>query len=374
MLRAVVLLAIAAGICEGQQRPCDPQTPVGPSHDLYCLELVPAPGVSGVSGRIELSIPPGPFTVAVTPDGRTRFLPQITITGLAAGRRYDAWVASPLMDTVIRLGSVHNGMTTLPIVDLEKFFFLIKDRSGRVMLRGQSPSTRLFPPDLLEFSAGAVGQGSGVEHQHDMSGWPMVPVPAGLTMLPAEMALRPAIAPFLPDSMPPAPDARPSEVMHLKSGDTLRLQAGLVRRTLQGRTYTMYGYNGQYPGPLLEAAPGADIVVRFSNALPESSSIHWHGIRVDNASDGVEPVAHEFIYHLRVPDAGIYWYHPHVREDTQQELGLYGNILVRTEYGPVNREEVLILDDVLVGDDGLIPLARSLPRMRSWDGSGICFW
>ena len=59
-----------------------------------------------------------------------------------------------------------------------------------------------------------------------------------------------------------------------------------------------------------------------------------------------------FTYRLRFPDAGIYWYHPHVREDIQQELGLYGNMLVRpdsgTRYGPANREEVLMLDDLLV--------------------------
>jgi FtsP/CotA-like multicopper oxidase with cupredoxin domain len=61
------------------------------------------------------------------------------------------------------------------------------------------------------------------------------------------------------------------------------------------------------------------------------------------------------------PDAGIYWYHPHVREDIQQDLGLYGNMLVRpvTARREVNREEVLMLDDLLLGDDGLTP--RPLP-------------
>jgi FtsP/CotA-like multicopper oxidase with cupredoxin domain len=72
-----------------------------------------------------------------------------------------------------------------------------------------------------------------------------------------------------------------------------------------------------------------------------------------------------FTYHLRFPDAGIYWYHPHVREDIQQELGLYGNMLVRADsgadYGPANREAVLMLDDILVGDDGLVPLGLESP-------------
>jgi FtsP/CotA-like multicopper oxidase with cupredoxin domain len=191
----------------------------------------------------------------------------------------------------------------------------------------------------------------------------MVPMPPGLTMLPAEMALRPDVAPYLPPADSSAPLARPREVLRVADGDTVRLEAGLVRRILHGHTYTMFGYNGQYPGPLIEAARGAEIVVRFTNRLPDSSSIHWHGIRLDNAFDGVDGVrvGREFTYRVRFPDAGIYWYHPHLREDIQQELGLYGNILVRPEYGPANREEILILDDLLVGPEGPVPLGKDSP-------------
>jgi FtsP/CotA-like multicopper oxidase with cupredoxin domain len=68
---------------------------------------------------------------------------------------------------------------------------------------------------------------------------------------------------------------------------------------------------------------------------------------------------------VRFPDAGIYWYHPHVREDIQQDLGLYGNMLVRPGsagyYAPVNREQVLMLDDLLLGDDGLTPHGLEAP-------------
>ena len=82
------------------------------------------------------------------------------------------------------------------------------------------------------------------------------------------------------------------------------------------------------------------------------------------------PPGGEFTYRLRFPDAGIYWYHPHVREDIQQELGLYGNILVRRagDYAPANREEVLMLDDLLAGSDGLVPLGRDVAHPRA-DGA-----
>src|SRR6266850_2250427 len=384
--RLVLILALAAGICEGQARPCDPQTPLGPSHDLYCIELVAAPGVTGASGRVELSIPPGPFTVAVTPDGRSRFIPIVALSGLPDTGVFVAWVAPPQMDSLIKLGTVNNGRTTLRSIALEKFNFIItaersarvREPRGRVILRGQSPSTRLFPPDLLEFSLGNMGQGqaSADHHEHEsVGGWPMVPMPAGITMLPSEMALRPEVTPYLPVADTTAPLARPREVIRVSSGDTVRLSANLVRRVLNGRTYTMFGYNGQYPGPLIEAARGSEIVVQFTNQLPDSSSIHWHGIRVDNAFDGVDAVDRTFTYHVRFPDAGIYWYHPHQREDIQQELGLYGNLLVRSEYGPANREEILMLDDLLVGDSGLIFFVSSRRRHTSLQGdwsSDVC--
>jgi FtsP/CotA-like multicopper oxidase with cupredoxin domain len=125
----------------------------------------------------------------------------------------------------------------------------------------------------------------------------------------------------------------------------------------------LFGYNGQYPGPLLQVPQGAGILVRFRNELPMATTVHWHGLRLDNRYDGVPhhtqpPVApgDTFTYRLTFPDAGIYWYHPHVREDIQQDLGLYGNIAVapRTPRRAVDHEEVLALDDFLFTDDGQV--------------------
>jgi suppressor of ftsI len=368
VLTALLVLVLAVA----QQRPCDPPTPLGPSRDLYCIELVAAPGVRGVSGRVELASPPGPFTIDVTADGRSRFTPIAILSGLPPARTYIAWAVSPQMDTLIKLGPVKNGSTTLRPIDLDKFVILISgERSvsvgaphGRMILRGQSPSTRPFPPDVLEFSVGGMGMSGAMEHrQHDSTAWPMPPVPAGLTMLPAEMALRPDVTPFLPTTDALLPNADSNEVLRLKDGDIIDLDAELVRRTIAGQTFTMYSYNGQYPGPLIEVMRGSEIMVRFTNHLPDSTSIHWHGIRLENAFDGVDGVSDAFTYKLRFPDAGIYWYHPHIREDIQQALGLYGNILVREPGAkvPANREQFLMLQDLLVGDPGLIPFGRESP-------------
>jgi suppressor of ftsI len=392
----VLQLAIALGLdpapAAAQQRPCDTPDSLGPSRDLYCIELVPAPDIVGVSGRVELGHLPGPFTIAVGPAGEPRYRPIFSVAGLPSPASlghygtYVAWVTPPGMYPVTKLGVIRNGRTALATVDLEKFVILVtaepsgrvKEPSGRVVLRAQSPSTRLFPPDLLQFSIGAMGQGSGAEHHehHTMAAdsgalqWTMVPMPPGLTMLPSEMALRPDAAPYLPPTS--VAPARPHEVVHLRTGDTLRLEAGLVRRQIMGRSLTMYAFNGQYPGPLIEVARGSEITVAFANRLPQPTTVHWHGIRLANRDDGtpdltqpVVPPGGEFTYRLRFPDSGIYWYHPHVREDIQQELGLYGNILVRRtageDYGPANREQVLILDDLLIGDAGLVPLGEETP-------------
>src|SRR6185503_2102311 len=187
-----------------------------------------------------------------------------------------------------------------------------------------------------------------------------------LPMLPAEMTLRPKVAPYLPTANETSPRARPRELIRLKSGDTLRLRAGLVRRTFKDQTLTMFAFNDQYPGPLLQVPQGAEITVELTNALDQPTTVHWHGVRLDNRFDGTPdltqrpvPPGGRFTYHLRFPDAGIYWYHPHVREDVQQELGLYGNILVRSPrpdyFSAAHREEILMLDDLLLNDDGLVP-------------------
>jgi FtsP/CotA-like multicopper oxidase with cupredoxin domain len=162
------------------------------------------------------------------------------------------------------------------------------------------------------------------------------------------------------------PEAGRPELLELADGDTLNLQVSPVAKRLGDTTVRMLGYNGSIPGPTLKVAQGSEIVVHVTNQGDLDTTVHWHGLRLENKYDGVPhetqapiPVGGEFTYRIQFPDAGLYWYHPHIREDYTQELGLYGNILVVPTdpdyWPPGNRELVLTVDDLLL-EDGRIAL------------------
>jgi FtsP/CotA-like multicopper oxidase with cupredoxin domain len=164
------------------------------------------------------------------------------------------------------------------------------------------------------------------------------------------------------------PEAGRPQVLELAHGDTLDLQVGPVAKRLGGTTVRMLGYNGSIPGPTLKVQQGSEIIVHVTNQGDLDTTVHWHGLRLENKYDGVPhetqapiPVGGEFTYRIQFPDAGLYWYHPHIREDYTQELGLYGNILVVPAtpdyWPPVDRELALTLDDLLVEDGKVAPFS-----------------
>ena len=215
------------------------------------------------------------------------------------------------------------------------------------------------------------------QHASDTStvgdGWRMVPMGTNMPVLPGLEGAVPMVGPFVPGTGVDAsalPEARPSQVVTMSDGDTLDISVSMVRRTIEGHELVMFGYNGQYPGPLIRATKDATIIVRVTNRIQLPTTIHWHGIRIDNRFDGVPGVTQpaiqrgeSFTYQVKLPDSGMFWYHPHVREDVQQDLGLFGNLLVTSSdpdyYGPAHREEVFVLDDILMDEHGLIPWGES---------------
>jgi FtsP/CotA-like multicopper oxidase with cupredoxin domain len=128
-----------------------------------------------------------------------------------------------------------------------------------------------------------------------------------------------------------------------------------------GRVTRAWGFNGQIPGPTIEARVGDVLEVRLTNRLPEPTVIHWHGLQVPAAMDGTDMVQRRvapgetFTYRFKLPDAGTFWYHPHMNETVQLERGLYGAIVVRGPDEPqLDAERVLVLDDTQLDRKGQI--------------------
>lgn len=138
----------------------------------------------------------------------------------------------------------------------------------------------------------------------------------------------------------------------------------------------VWNYNGTVPGPELRIKLGDTIRVNFTNNLPEETTIHWHGVRVPNAMDGVpgvtqDPIQPEesFIYEFTPKDPGTFWFHPHVRGSEQVERGLFGILIVEDEYSELYSQDVTwVLDDWRLMDDYQIDPSFNTGHDLSHDG------
>ncbi len=153
-----------------------------------------------------------------------------------------------------------------------------------------------------------------------------------------------------------------------------------------GSPERVWTFNGTTPGPELRARVGDTLSIRFKNKLPVPSTIHWHGVEVNNRSDGSQVTQNEvppggtFRYRFKVTRPGVYWYHPHIKPSNQVFRGLYGPLIVTDEHEEEltrlgvlpRRQELLMLTDVTVckepgsNDEATFPADGSLP----WAGPG----
>jgi suppressor of ftsI len=402
--RAGLLLVLTLVGVRAQEPPaaCGPDSgnASGADPDLYCIELLPAGESGRAAGTARLLPRSSPFGIAVSPAGEQIYDVLFNLRDLPAPASigpytaYVAWATTPQLHPVVRLGEVRNGTVRAGSVAFDRFLLLITaeasaaaaERSGRLVLRGASASVRMQPHDLAFLLAGllerpstSLGAGSpDVSREAHHAGanapgaWTPPPMHPQVSMPPALMTLRPDVSSYLPAADEAIPLARPRELLRLDDGAALALVAAPVRRVLFGRMVTLLGFNGQYPGPLIQVDEGSTITVRFTNRTDFPTAVHWHGVRLDNRFDGVPHVTQDpvppggsFEYRVYFRDAGIYWYHPHHREDVLQDLGLYGNLLVRSRdpgfFPPANRDEVLLLDDLLVGESGQVGYGLESP-------------
>src|SRR5918997_2217837 len=164
------------------------------------------------------------------------------------------------------------------------------------------------------------------------------------------------------------PASRATDIVEIAGGERFELRIAPVTKRIGDATVRMLAYNGSIPGPTLRVGEGCEVDVDIVNDGDHDTTVHWHGLRLENRYDGTHetqtliPVGGRFTARVAFPDPGAYWYHPHVREDYGQELGLYGNVLVEPAdpdyWPPVNREVVLTLDDILLEDGKVAPFSR----------------
>jgi FtsP/CotA-like multicopper oxidase with cupredoxin domain len=190
-------------------------------------------------------------------------------------------------------------------------------------------------------------------------------------LLPAAMLLfaAPALASSAPSLQPPGWDRD----LKLREAVDLNPDPKVVEINLDARIASVevapgvradaWTYDGGIPGPLIRAHVGDRVIVHFTNHLPQPTTLHWHGIRVPIQMDGVPdvsqpavPTGGTFTYDFVVPDAGLYWYHPHVMSAAQVGFGLSGALLVEdpAEQVGVADETVIVLSDIGINEHGVL--------------------
>jgi len=155
----------------------------------------------------------------------------------------------------------------------------------------------------------------------------------------------------------------------LADPSSVDLRAGPARVALVGEGYPetpVWAFNGSVPGPIIRAVQGERLQIAVTNELAEPTTVHWHGLRVPVGMDGVpylsqppiEP-GETFAYAFELPDAGTYWYHPHINSSEQVGRGLYGALIVDEPEPPeVDRELLWVLDDWRLEQDASRPFRQ----------------
>ena len=157
----------------------------------------------------------------------------------------------------------------------------------------------------------------------------------------------------LPEAVDVNPDPRIVEIT---------LEARVARIEIApGQAVDAWTYGGAVPGPLIRVHVGDRLIVHFVNHLPQPTTVHWHGLRIPIQMDGVpehsQPEVRpgeSFTYDFTVPDAGLFWYHPHVMSAAQVGFGLYGALLVEDPHDTVgvSDELVIVLSDIELAPTG----------------------
>lgn len=187
-----------------------------------------------------------------------------------------------------------------------------------------------------------------------------------------------------------AGNERKQEIVNLKDGDTYNIEITKIKKNIWWQEVEMLAYNWSIPWPIIKAKVWTKANITIVNKVTDlETTLHSHGLRLSDMFDWVvksmkwqnDPIKYwrYFTYQVSFPDVWVFWYHPHLREDIQQELWLYWNYIVEPQnddyYSKVNREWPIILDDIALNWNKLKPFYKDYTNYalmwRFWNTSFV---
>ncbi len=193
-----------------------------------------------------------------------------------------------------------------------------------------------------------------------------------------------------PVTQPPLapPDGRPYDPVVTLNGWTLpwRMRDGwkefhlvaesVLREIAPGMKASLWGYNGQSPGPTIECVEGDKLRIFVTNKLPEHTTVHWHGVLLPNGMDGVGgltqpqiPAGKTFVYEFVMRHSGTFMYHPHADEMVQMAMGMHGFIVVHPKnpnLHRVDRDFVFLVNAFDIDPGSYTPKINTMLDFNLW--------
>ena len=150
----------------------------------------------------------------------------------------------------------------------------------------------------------------------------------------------------------------------------------VVREFADGMKANLWGYNGQAPGPTIEAVEGDRVRIFVTNRLPEATTVHWHGMILPSGMDGVGgltqphiPPGRTFVYEFQLKHSGTFMYHPHSDEMVQMAMGMMGMFVVHPRdqsFRPVDRDFVFVMSSYLIDPGTYLPKVNEMTDFNMW--------
>jgi manganese oxidase len=150
----------------------------------------------------------------------------------------------------------------------------------------------------------------------------------------------------------------------------------VVRELAPGMKAHLWGYNGQSPGPTLEAVEGDKVRVFVTNKLPEHTTVHWHGMLLPSGMDGVGGLTQPhidpgktFVYEFELKESGTFMYHPHADEMVQMAMGMMGMVIVHPrdpKFMRVDRDFVFLLGAFRIDPGSYVPKVAEMTEFNLW--------